>query len=43
MHDMTLLELVRQRAERIDRAAERARLVRYVMPRRRHGVDIEGR
>ena len=42
MYDMTLLYLMRQRSEQVERNAERARLVREARPRRR-GHETQGR
>jgi len=39
MFDMTALDLMRQRREQVERAAERARLVREARPRRRRHGD----
>lgn len=43
MYDMTLLYLMRQRKEQVERTAERARLVREARPRRRRGHETQGR
>lgn len=43
MYDMTLLYLMRQRSEQVERNAERARLVREARPRRRRGHETQGR
>ena len=43
MHDLSVLDLVKQRSEQAERAAERARLVRNARPRRRHGQETQGR
>lgn len=39
MFDMMALDLMRQRREQVERAAERARLVREARPRRRRDTD----
>ena len=43
MYDMTLLYLMRQRSEQVERNAERARAVREARPRRRRGHETQGR
>lgn len=43
MYDMTLLYLMRQRSQQVERNAERARLVREARPRRRRGHETQGR
>ena len=43
MFDMTLLDLMRQRRDQVERNAERARLVREAGPRRRRGHETQGR
>jgi hypothetical protein len=43
MYDFVALDLVRQRREQIERAAERARLVREARPRKRRGHETQGR
>ena len=41
MYDLTLLELMRQRTEQVERAAERASLVREVKARARRTSRTE--
>ena len=41
MYDLTLLELMRQRTDQVERAAERARLVREVKARARRTSRTE--
>ena len=43
MYDFVALDLVRQRREQVDRAAEHARLVREARPRKRRGHETQGR
>ena len=43
MYDYVALELARQRREQVERAAERARLVREARPRKRRGHETQGR
>jgi hypothetical protein len=43
MFDYVALDLVRQRREQVERAAERARLVREARPRKRRGQHAQGR
>jgi hypothetical protein len=43
MYDFVALELARQRREQVERAAERARLVREARPRKRRGHETQGR
>jgi len=38
MYDFTALELVRQRERELQRANERARLIREILPRRRRSA-----
>ena len=41
MYDMTVLELLRQRAEQVERSAEHAQLVREVKARARRSSRTE--
>jgi hypothetical protein len=43
MYDFVVLDLVRQRRQQQDRAAERARLVREARPRKKRGHEAQGR
>jgi hypothetical protein len=43
MYDFVALELARQRRDQVERAAERARLVREARPRKRRGHETQGR
>ena len=43
MYDFVALDLARQRRDQVERAAERARLVREARPRRRRGHETQGR
>ena len=43
MYDFVALDLMRQRREQQDRAAERARLVREARPRNKRGHETQGR
>jgi|GEM_PF-2143743 len=43
MYDFVILDLVRQQRSGLDRAADRARLVREARPRRRRGHETQGR
>jgi len=43
MYDYAALELARQRRDQVERAAERARLVREARPRKRRGHETQGR
>ncbi len=43
MFDMTLLDLMRQRRDQVERNADRARLVREARQRRRRGNEMLGR
>jgi len=43
MYDFVALDLVRQRREQQDRAAERARLVREARPQKKRGHETQGR
>ena len=43
MYDFVALDLVRQRRAQLDRAAERARLVREARPSKKRGHETQGR
>ena len=43
MYDFVALELARQRRDQVERAAERARLVREARPRKRRGHETQDR
>jgi hypothetical protein len=43
MYDFVALDLVRQQRQHLDRAAERARLVREARPRKKRGHETQGR
>ncbi len=43
MFDFVALDLVRQRRQQIDRAAERARLLREARPPKKRGHETQGR
>ncbi len=43
MYDFVALDLARQRRDQVERAAERARLVREARPRKRRGHETQGR
>jgi hypothetical protein len=43
MYDFVALDLVRQRREQQDRAAERARLVREARPQKKRGHETQDR
>jgi hypothetical protein len=43
MYDFVVLDMVRQQRAGLDRAADRARLVREARPRKRRGHEAQGR
>jgi hypothetical protein len=43
MFDFVALDLMRQRRQQLERAADHARLVREARPHKKHGAETQGR